>query len=109
LIVCLALPNSIWDFEHIVSPGGGHYASTQQLLRYRHVVERGKWLTDAPAIFRCAGLDFDPGQRPTHSTVCGYHWLHRRLCFALIGFTVVRLKRALGYGTGFRLSKWPRG
>lgn len=105
LVACLTLPNSIWDFEHIVPLGGGHYASTQHLLRYRHVVERGKWLNDAAAIFRRAGLDFEPGQRSTHNTVYGLHWLKRRIRFALIGFTVVRLKRALGYGLGAHSSR----
>lgn len=80
---------SIWDFEHQSIPEALHCAVTHSPpIRYRHLVERGRWLPDAPSLLRRAGLPTELGDRPMWSKS-----RYIRLCLDRIRWTV------LGYST----------
>jgi len=85
---------SIWDFE-LQRPAATHYAvAGAPPIRYRHVVERGLWMRDAPWLFRRAGLRFDPGRRAIApwSQLLRHGW--RRAKFAAIGYAWYRRRLA---------------
>jgi hypothetical protein len=80
---------SIWEFEHQSIPEASHCALTHSPpIRYRHLIERGRWLPDAPSLLRRAGLPADLGDRPVWPKS-----RYIRLCVDRIRWTV------LGYST----------
>jgi len=90
----LAAPGSIWDFE-LQRPAATHHAITvAPPVSYRHVVERGLWMRDAPWLFRRSGLPFEPGDRPLAPwpQLVRHGW--RRLKFAAIGYAWYRRRLA---------------
>jgi hypothetical protein len=93
LLWCLAQPGSIWQFEHLVPQG--HWAVRKAALPYRHVVEKGRWMADTPALFRSIGQAFDPGTRASWPWSAGLRWQIDRLKFGLIGYGGMKAKRWL--------------
>ena len=91
----LRLPGSIWDFENQCIPSITHYAVTTAALKYMHIVEKGRWLTDAHKLFSSANLPFEPGHRPILSVMRQFRLKLDRVKFMAIGYSYVRLKRLL--------------
>ena len=86
---------SIWDFEHIVLAGSKHYAVRKRFgFHYEHLVEKGRWLRHAPALLPGAPVaqfqlrGFDERRFYRYAPL-------RKLKFAIYGYTIFRLKRAL--------------
>jgi hypothetical protein len=97
LLESLSRSGSIWEFEHERCDGVDHYAvSADPPIRYRHLVEKGRWLADAGRLLRESGFPDDLGTRPT--------WPGRTLVkrwvaaarFHVIGYAGLRLRRWLG-------------
>lgn len=91
LLWCLERPGSIWDFEHILPPVD-HWAVRRAALPYRHIVEKARWMADAPALFRQAGLPFDPGARAVWPWRVGLEWRLGRIKFGLLGYFGMKVK-----------------
>lgn len=89
----LALPGTIWAFEHQRIAGREHCAVARPLLDYTHLVEKGRWYRDAP---RRLGLPQDTasflqrGHAPGLRT--NSRW-YNRLKFLLLGYSIFRLRR----------------
>lgn len=96
LLEMLALPGNIWDFENQRIPKIQHYAVYgESVIRYVHVVEKGKWGHYAPELFQQIGLPLEMGKRAQHSA--GMHrtmWINR-LKFEVYGYAWLRLKKRL--------------
>lgn len=85
---------SIWEFEHLRAPGVVHYAVTGRApIRYRHLVEKGRWLPDAGAILGRQGLSFDAGTRPVWPPRYRLRMAIDKLIFSMIGYAWMRSKR----------------
>lgn len=64
LLSLLEAEQSIWEFERRSISGSRHYAiNTSAPIRYRHLVERGRWLPYARSLLQRAGLPDDLGDR----------------------------------------------
>lgn len=86
----LSAEGSIWDFE-LQRGDAVHYAvAGPPALRYRHVVERGQWMADAPHLFARAGLPFRPGGRTLAGMRRRLGYLWQRGKFAILGYSVFR-------------------
>jgi hypothetical protein len=92
----LEVPGSIWQFEHLVDRTARHYAVTGgACIRYRHLVEKGRWLPDAADKLIAAGLPTDLGSRPVwpgHMRL-RQRWLRAK--FGLLGYAGMRLRLKL--------------
>ena len=83
----LELRGSIWDFEHRQKPGIPHYVITSSApIKYRHLVEKGRWLPYATSLLRLANLSTDLGSMRRWSA-----WMKLRLLvdearFFLLGY-----------------------
>ena len=96
LMRMLERPGSIWEFEHDALPGQDHYIYTgPRLIDYLHVVEKGRWLPNAEAVFNRSGVAFDPGTRETHPEAARYLILYNMIKYHVIGYAFVRIKRRL--------------
>jgi len=84
---------SIWEFEHNMISGSKHYATTRKLLRYDHLVEKGRWFKHAPET-----LDFrDPEsfeRRGFEQSLLKHSRIYNRIKFFLFGYVFFRLRRA---------------
>lgn len=91
-----ATNGTIWDFE-LQKPGaGGHYAVVNKLpIQYAHVVEKGLWQHDAPAIFHKAGIPFAKGSRPIAPAPAVFTSFLSRFRFFCFGFMWLRLRACL--------------
>jgi hypothetical protein len=71
----LKRPGSIWEFEHQRIKGIEHYAITGRApIRYRHLVDKGRWLPYARSLLKRVDLSADLGERPSWSA-----WMALRL------------------------------
>jgi hypothetical protein len=96
LLQSLEAARGIWDFEHLESAAELHRAVVgTACLKYRHVVEKGRWLPDAAALLTRAGLESALGTR--NSWPSRVFWQQRigRWRFQLTGYAVMKLKRKL--------------
>jgi len=65
LLAMLCGSGSIWEFEHQCMDGASHFAiAARPPVRYRHLVEKGRWQPYARRLLRKAGLPDDLGSRP---------------------------------------------
>ena len=96
LLRMLTLPGTIWDFEHQYLPDEPHYAiAGARPIKYRHVVERGRWLGYAPRLFARVGLPFEPGDRPVWDRFYMMRSAVGRIRFGLFGYLPMRIKQVL--------------
>jgi hypothetical protein len=96
LLQSLEAARGIWDFEHLESAAESHQAVVgEPCLKYRHVVEKGRWLPDAAALLARVGLESTLGTR--NSWPSRVFWQQRigRWRFQLTGYAVMKLKRKL--------------
>ena len=90
LMSCLTYEGSIWDFEHQRIPGINHYAVVKPLIRYVHVVEKGKWQPYARTIINRVSGRFHPGKRQELGLASYLRWYWAKFRFAMIGYIGVR-------------------
>ncbi len=84
---------SIWEFEHKAIAGSRHYAITRRLLRYNHLIEKGKWFRHAPEILDCCdSKEFE--QRGFVQNGLKQSRIYKRIKFFLFGYAFFRLRRA---------------
>jgi len=94
LSLMLKAAQNIWDFENTYLPGIKHYAVIEHRpINYVHVVEKGCWQHNAASLFKTAGLSFDPSGRKVRSMKDRIVFWINKVKFAVIGYTVFRLKR----------------
>lgn len=87
---------TIWGFEHFVLPDHVHYAAADHApIRYRHLVEKGRWLPDAERLLKKRGIEFISGRRAHWPAYYKIRMYADRLKFAIIGYGWMRLKRKL--------------
>jgi hypothetical protein len=98
LMELLALPGSIWEFEH-TKGDVPHFCISDALLEYRHLVEKGAWRGYARGLLAKVGASFDPGSRRLRPASDRSAFVVEKIKFGILGFSVVRVKRFLG--------KWP--
>ncbi len=83
----LRLQGSIWDFEHQRNQAVEHYAITgPSPFAYRHIVEKGRWLPDAQALLKDAGLPTDLGMRPSWSKWTRLKLLLDHVRYLILGY-----------------------
>lgn len=105
LIECVEKSDSIWSFEHQFS-GSLHYSVLQSLLRYRHIVEKGKWDYGAERYCRKHVGWFKPGDRPRRVGLGGF--LRKLLAqgvFVVFGYAPSQLRK---YGKRKLSAFWGR-
>jgi hypothetical protein len=84
---------SIWEFEHNVIAGSKHYAITRNFLRYKHLVEKGKWFKHA--FETLASRDIESFEhRGFQQSHLKHSIIINRIKFFLFGYTFFRLRRA---------------
>jgi len=95
LLELLESARDIWSFEHMEPINAVHRAVVARALKYRHLVEKGRWLPDAAALLAQAGLAAELGKR--ESWPVEMYWRQRigRWRFQLTGYAPMKLKRRL--------------
>lgn len=93
LLQCLEQTRNIWNFERARPRGAVHFASrTDRPIRYRHIVEKGRWLPDARRRLREAGTASDLGRRAVWPLSYQIRRWVGLACFELVGYSVMRFK-----------------
>jgi hypothetical protein len=107
LLECLREEENIWRFETIRPYDAVHYSICGPApIRYRHLVEKGRWLPDARRLLRQAGLRDDLGTRGRWPWTYQLRGWVARVRFELLGYSMMRSRRALAA----RLSRaWSNG
>ena len=81
-------PISIWDFERRYVPQSMHACIVDApAIAYHHVVERGRWLPDAPIRFRRISLPISLGDRPKWSKARLMRVLTEKIQWHLLGYS----------------------
>lgn len=102
LLQQLEATRGIWDFEHLESATQVHRAVVENAyLKYRHVVEKGRWLPDAAALLARVGLDSALGARKSWPSRVFWQQRISRWRFQLTGYAIMKLKK--------RLRAWRQG
>jgi len=84
----LKYPISIWDFERRYIPHSMHACVVgSTIVSYHHVVERGRWLPDAPTRFSRVSLPVSLGTRPMWSKVRLIREVGERIKWYLYGYS----------------------
>lgn len=94
LMACLANEGTIWDFEHRKIPEIKHYAVVKPVIRYIHVIEKGKWQPYARMIIERGGSRFRPGKRQQLGLASYLRWYWSKFKFSIIGYSGIRLRFA---------------
>jgi hypothetical protein len=85
----LEFEGSVWDFEHQQRPGVPHYSITHDPpIKYRHLVEKGRWLPYANSELARVGLTTQLGPRLTWSKWMNLLLLVDRLRFYVLGYAI---------------------
>ena len=94
LVRTLKLCKDIWEFEKIYIEESRHYAVTEAVCHYRHLVEKGRWLPIARRLLgkkhpNEAHREFDK------RLLMRYPWVSE-IIFGVFGFSWMRLKKWFG-------------
>jgi hypothetical protein len=96
LLRLLGAPGNIWDFEHLEFPDAAHYAVTgPACIRYRHLVEKGRWLPDSAALLARAGLPAELGTRASWPGSVLWKQRIARWRFQIVGYSIMKMRRRL--------------
>lgn len=83
----LKLDGSIWDFEHQRLIDVPHFTITDRSpFKYRHLIEKGRWLPNAKSLLHNAGLPTDLGYRPRWTMLRSLHLLVDHLKLIVLGY-----------------------
>ena len=83
--------HSIWDFENQVSESD-HFSVISDAICYRHIVEKGKWISYAKNWCTRKVGKFEPGKRLYDENSLRWLWLNN-LRFFIFGYTLMRIKK----------------
>lgn len=87
----------IWDFENVKKSEAELYSSSQKLIIYKHIVEKGRWNYWAKKLCIKHINFFEPNQRGIRSGIDKVIIDNlRRISFSIFGYTLTRLKRMIG-------------
>ena len=104
LLNLLSQGGSIWEFEHRVVKDSVHYAVTHPVLRYEHLVEKGKWFKYAPAILDCESLsEFE--KRGFDDSVIQHSRRYKKIKFFIFGYVVFKTRAMLSRFVAFVKNK----
>lgn len=92
LIKLLVQCKNIWDFENLCIPNTTHYCVTEAIFKYKHVVEKGRWLNYASRICIKNSGFFNPGTRSFCKISYVFHKNVRFFSFIFFGYFIMRLK-----------------
>ncbi len=93
LLSMLGFVGNIWQFEHQKIANKIHWAVVGKgPIDYRHMVEKGKWIPQAPKLFAKLELPFFVGSRGMWPTWVGIKLELDRIKFGIIGYSWVRFK-----------------
>ena len=94
LIMCVQECSSIWDFETSKPYHLPHYSVYNNLLNYRHIVEKGQWEIDANSYCKNYLGFFVQGKRPIRnlSFIEQLRFHTRKPVFFIFGYLIVKLK-----------------
>jgi hypothetical protein len=95
LISLLGKCQNIWNFENLHSPITTHFCSTETIFKYKHIVEKGKWLNYANRICIANSGFFRPGTRLFCSKKYVIQKNIRFFSFFFFGYFFVRFKSKL--------------
>lgn len=96
LISCLERETNIWNFERIRPEGAVHYAICGAgPLRYRHIVEKGRWLPVARKTLTKNGVSGDLGRRAAWANRYQVRHVLGLVRFEIIGYWGMRVRRVL--------------
>jgi hypothetical protein len=84
---------SIWEFEHNMIAGSAHYATLRKVVRYTHLVEKGKWFKHAPRTLGLHATDRFEGRGFEQSLLINSR-IYNRIKFFLFGYVFFRFRRA---------------
>jgi hypothetical protein len=85
----MELQGTVWDFEHQQRHGVPHYSITNDPpIRYRHLVEKGRWLPYAKSELARVGLSTQLGPRPTWPKWMNLLLLLDKVRFYVLGYAI---------------------
>jgi hypothetical protein len=85
----LKLRGTVWDFEHHHRRGVAHYSIINDPpIRYRHLVEKGRWLPYAKSELARVGLSTQLGPRPAWPKWMNLLLLLDKLRFYVLGYAI---------------------
>jgi hypothetical protein len=93
LMTMLELSGDIWEFEHHKKNGAKHYAVSDPLVDYKHIVEKGKWIPGFDKQLKKIGVIRDHGVRDSHTWIFYVRMHVGRLRFYIFGYSIMRIKR----------------
>ena len=97
LLKMLMHNGSIWEFEHKVIDSSRHYAVNNNLLKYEHLVEKGKWFKHAPKSLGFSDTDKFDKRGFVRSWMKNSKFFNM-IKFGLLGYTIFRLRRSKLFG-----------
>jgi len=92
LLKSLKLAKNIWQFEELYIPFSKHYVSTKNIISYRHMVEKSKWLYYAFNDIRRLKNEYH-GQREISKKFTHNYILINSFKFKIFGYTFFNFKR----------------
>lgn len=96
LLRCLEREGNIWNFERLRPEEGVHHVICGDgPMRYRHIVEKGRWLPVALKALSNAGVDADLGERPMWKAKYQMRHMLRLVRFEIIGYSAMRARETL--------------
>ena len=95
LLSCLERETNIWKFERVRPEAVTHHVIYGDgPVRYRHIVERGRWLPIAQKALRKAGVSVDLGKRAAWTREYELRHISALLRFEMIGYSGMRFRQA---------------
>lgn len=94
LLNMLKQRGSIWEFELNAIAGSAHYATLRELVRYKHLVEKGKWFKYAPATLGFHDKTLFE-QRGFYQSMLKNFRIYNQIKFFLFGYSFFRLRQAI--------------
>jgi len=94
LISLLNRRTSIWEFEHLMVNGSKHFAVSNSVLQYEHLVEKGLWLLRAPRILNNYNLRLFKLRGFDKRLIYRYK-IFREFNFFIYGYSLYKFKKFL--------------
>lgn len=96
LLQLLGAARGIWDFELLEPAAQVHRAVIgSRCLKYRHVVEKGRWLPDAAALLARSELKSALGARKSWPSRVFWQQQLNRWRFQITGYAIMKMKKKL--------------
>lgn len=93
-INCLDNCSNIWQFEHQVPKKTKHYCVNKKVISYGHIVEKGKWFSFVPELFKSHRLVFEKNDRKMYSKVTKNN-IFKVYKFRILGYSFMVIKNII--------------